>query len=626
MRRFFISALFWLLPACICNAQEIAGALAELLEQAAESESGSAAEELQQWYESLLLHPVNINAATRSRLEELQILSLFQIESLQEYIAEYGAILSFSELAKVDGFNAETVAALRPLITLEDSGPSVMEAYSQVRARMKWKSSQEGLYRYARYLGGAGRFSYGLTLETDALEGLWPDFISAHAQYDAGRFKLLLGDFSARYGQGLAMDKSFSMSALGSPAAVIKRRNDFKGYTSTGENDAFRGVALYYDFGAAGRVQAFLSAAPLDATVTDSTYSSLPATGYHRTDHQKSQKDALREFVACVNYTVETSRLQLALTAAGYGYDKHNARRVQEYNRFQMYDGMYGNVALSALYSAGHLRYYGEAAMDMGGTPAVLAGAVWSPGYNFEGSLQVRVYPKSYIAAHAGAYSSLSTVSNQAGVLVNLLARPLTGMTITAMGDAAWHPHVRYLIDRPSFVASLKARCEYAAGLWSVYIQDNYTFKDYEDSHRHALKLYASVQPSQTLSVSARADCVLLLTGAVAGGEKGYRLERGSGVSLRTDWRMSPKAALWGSVTLFDSGSSATRIYAYEKDLPQSFSVVAYGGRGLSASLLFSFNILNDLKLSVKAAATAFGQEDKDSVYELRGQLDWSFK
>ena len=620
---FILSFLLLVQPLC---AQDVLRGIEDMLEQAQESESGASVEELLQWYESLLLNPLNINSASRSNLEQLQILSLFQIESLLDYRSEYGDILSFAELAAVDGFNRELVEALRPFISLEEAGDAGRAAaFSLFRARLKWKNSQEGLYRYARYLGGAGRFSYGATLETDALEGPAPDFISAHLQYDAGRFKLLLGDFTASYGQGLAMDKSFSMSALGSPAAILKRRNDFRGYTSTGENDAFRGLAASVDFGLRGRLQAFFSAASLDATVTDSTYSSLPATGYHRTDFQKGQKNALREFVGCANYTYETARLQLSLTLAGYGYDRHNARRVQEYNRWQMYDGLYGNLALSVLYSAGHSRFYGEAALDFKGTPAALAGMVWSPGYNFEGAVQLRWYPKEYIASHGGAYSSLSTVSNQYGILMNILARPFDGCTVTAMADAAYHPHVRYRIGSPSFVASVKARCEYAADTWSAYLQDNYAFKDYEDSHKHALKLFASLKASERLSLSGRGDCVLLLTGAESGGVYGYRLERGLGASLRADWRAADRLALWGNVTYFDSQSYSTRIYAYEKDLPQSFSVVAYSGRGVSAGLLATVDVFPGFRITLKTAYTAFAEEGRDAILELRGQLDWSF-
>ncbi|MBO7585077.1 MAG: helix-hairpin-helix domain-containing protein, partial [Bacteroidales bacterium] len=166
MRRLAVISLLLLLTAA-ARAQDVPQSIEDVLEQIQDSESGSASEELLQWYESLLLNPLNINAASRSQLEELRLLSLFQIESLLEYREEYGAILSLSELAAVDGFNRDLVETLQPFISLEETVGGGSGAYSQFRTRLKWKSSQEGLYRYARYLGGAGRFSYGATFESD---------------------------------------------------------------------------------------------------------------------------------------------------------------------------------------------------------------------------------------------------------------------------------------------------------------------------------------------------------------------------------------------------------------------------------------------------------------------------
>ena len=62
-----------------------------------------------------------------------------------------------------------------------------------------------------------------------------------------------------------------------------------------------------------------------------------------------------------------------------------------------------------------------------------------------------------------------------------------------------------------------------------------------------------------------------------------------------------------------------------EKDLPQSFSVVAYGGRGLTASLLVSADLFRGLRMTVKAAFTDFAEDGRANVLEVRGQLDWSF-
>ena len=53
--------------------------------------------------------------------------------------------------------------------------------------------------------------------------------------------------------------------------------------------------------------------------------------------------------------------------------------------------------------------------------------------------------------------------------------------------------------------------------------------------------------------------------------------------------------------------------------------MVSYGGRGVSASLLAAFSIFPGFKLTLKAAFTDFAEAGKDSVLELRGQVDWEF-
>ena len=618
--RKFLFLLVSILFVFNAGAQNLPPLFEECLEDMYVEGSESSMEQMMQWYESLLLEPLNINSATRSQLESLSVLSLFQIESLLEYIQEYGGIISYSEFEYVDGFNPDIVAFLRPFISLSSVQASE-QAVSQIRTKVKWKSSQEGFLRYARYLGSVSDFSYGLTLESDAAEPWIPDFISSHLSYQKKNFKALLGDFSATYGQGLAIGSSFSLSALGAPAAVLKRKDDFKPFTSAGENDAFRGLALSYSFGSHSQLQSFFSASSLDATATDSTYSSLPSTGYHRTAFQKQQKDALREYVACVNYLYESESFLLSSTLALYSFNKANKRRVLEYNKYQMYDGWYGNYSLAALYSNSHSRYYSELAIDKKGSIAALCGLVWSPSYNFEGALQLRYYPKDYIATHAGAYSSISNVSNQYGLLLNMLFRPFEKFTVTTMTDAAYHPHPRFRIDGPSTIIKIKARVEYAEDYMSFLLQDNYSYKSYEGSHKHSFRLCGKGLISESFEVGARADCVMVFN-PVADMDA-YSLELGWATSAYLQYYRQSGLKLAGGLAKYKSSSSSNKIYMYEKDLPQNFAMASYVGNGISSYILFSFRLFGDFLLSTKISANI--QKMQSACLEARAQIDWQF-
>ena len=154
----------------------------------------------------------------------------------------------------------------------------------------------------------------------------------------------------------------------------------------------------------------------------------------------------MHEWVAGGNASWDRGRWHVGVTAVGYGYDKANGRRVQDYNRFQQYDGAWGNLGVDVYGSLGSFRLFGEAALDAHGAPAVLAGGLWSPSYGFETNLLLRCYSPAYIATHAGAYSTLSSVSNQIGATYALQAI-LGRWTLRLNADAAWYPWKRYRVS-----------------------------------------------------------------------------------------------------------------------------------------------------------------------------------
>ena len=74
-------------------------------------------------YTVLAAHPLPVNRTPRSRFLASGILSPYQVASLLDYRERNGDILSFAELARVDGFDEETACALRPFFSLEPSLP-----------------------------------------------------------------------------------------------------------------------------------------------------------------------------------------------------------------------------------------------------------------------------------------------------------------------------------------------------------------------------------------------------------------------------------------------------------------------------------------------------------------------
>ena len=72
-------------------------------------------EELLSEYELCREQPININSEEMTRLGEMGLLSVFQIEALRRYRKWYGDLLYIEELLMAEGFDEHTVAVIAPI-------------------------------------------------------------------------------------------------------------------------------------------------------------------------------------------------------------------------------------------------------------------------------------------------------------------------------------------------------------------------------------------------------------------------------------------------------------------------------------------------------------------------------
>ncbi|MBR3743753.1 MAG: hypothetical protein IKN31_01445 [Bacteroidales bacterium] len=586
-------------------AQDIEGEIEQMVE------AGIPEEAVEEYLQQRLERPkLDLNTASREVLERSGLFTPFQIASLLEYRRDYGAILTLQELSMVDGFGNGFAAKIEPFVALYgDDNHREAKISVQVRSRYRYKGGVEGIHQYNRILFEWGGLRAGVLAESDPGERLLTDHIGAYAGYSKGRWSVLLGDYSACFGQGLALWNAFSFTSATQPATLVRRSRGIVPYKSADECSALRGVAVEYGLLRALRITMFASAAGVDARVDEGGYTSLPVTGYHRTIAEKAARDAMREYLFGGNLSWRGEWFSAGVTALAYTYSEHNARKVTYYNQYQMYDGWMGNIAADAVVSRGHWRFFAEAAFSANLKPAAIAGAVLSSSYNFEASASVRYYDKSYIAPHAGAYSTISSVSNQCGAVLSLMVRPLRGLLVTSFSEAVYYPSPRYRVETPSGAVYERLRVEYTSGGWSISAQDSYMWQSSDNSNKHTLKLAVKGEWGRWKG-SVRSGAVLLRRD----GEISKGVALSASVS-REFGRMRHSAA--ASLSLFNTVGYDTRVYLYEKDLPGSFSSQYYYGKGIAAKCIVKIKPCSKLALSCVAALSA--------VPECRFQADYNF-
>ena len=550
------------------QAQELPAAITTLIEQLAEQ--GSDAEELVRYYEGLMLSPLNLNAASRAALEETGLLTLFQAESVMAWRERYGAVRSMTEWALVEGFSPESVAALRPFFSLGEPATerTAKQTYT-AKLRKKWK--QEGFSLTAKGQYASPDLTVGAVIDNDPKER-FPDFVSLSARYKGW----YAGDFTARFGQGLVLWKSFALTVFGTPSTTARRGAGLREYHSAGESNFFRGLGWSRDFGQVSTT-VFVARTPVDARIVDGRYTSIVTDGLHATEAERAKRHAMHEYVVGANISLERGRWHFGVTGVAYRYDKANGRRIQDYNRYQQYDGIWGNLGFDGYGSLGSLRLFGEAAVDAHGAPAALAGCLWSPSYNFETSLTARCYAPAYIATHAGAYSSLSSVSNQIGAAY-ALQWIQDRWTLRMNVDYAYYPWKRYRAEAGT--SSIKARLQAVRSFRSgAELEAQFAW-----SSRLKGRVRVTLPLGRDWTLSARVD-------ANRGGVGAYVDTRWS---PGRRWDLSARFTAWNTVD-WDA-----RLSFYERGVPQSFSVENYTGKGIGAYLTVKYAPTKNLEMWMK--------------------------
>ena len=116
-------------------------------------------------------------------------------------------------------------------------------------------SSLGSMWRFlTKYKLSAGGFSGGFTMEKDPGEKFFsgnpplPDFLSAHIAYNGSGLirEIIVGYFSARFCHGTNTNTGIRRGISLTSPGYMSARNEIKPYTSTEENNFFRGVAAEF--------------------------------------------------------------------------------------------------------------------------------------------------------------------------------------------------------------------------------------------------------------------------------------------------------------------------------------------------------------------------------------------
>lgn len=501
----------------------------------------------------LASRPLEINLASRSRMVSSGLMSQYQVASLMDYRSRDGDVLSVSELAAVDGFGEEYANALKPFISFAskalpgqtESGSKRLTHEALARSAVKGEAFNYGA-KYRMNYGGTFEFSSAARTKYSDKDQFPPSAWSMNMTYYGKRRlgKVIIGDFNARFGQGLTLWSGMSMSGLSTSSSFSRRPSGLSPSWSWSGIGSHRGVAADLT---AGRM-------------VFSTFVSLPGLR----SWCESGKPAEISLMTGANVTRYSRNGQFSIT----GYCLTGPMNMSA-------EPQGGKLSGDFRYSWRGVDYFGELAWDFAGeSPGAVLGVVFPLGGDWKLSSAVHSYSSDFCSDYSGGMRSWTKTSDEHGVAIGL-EKPgafLTADLAVKDGDRSKR-QVRVLFKLPLQLTG--------TSVLSIRITER--FRPYEEILKYRTGARCDLDWSSS-GLSARYGPADKPAWKIRGRIEGLLCRSLAGLTYLEGGRKTDRFSAYLRGTIFIADTWDDRIYSYERDAPGNFTVPAYYGRGWSLS------------------------------------------
>ena len=617
-------------------------------------------------YRHLADHPLDLNACTRSAMLSSGLFSPFQAASLLDRRMRDGDILSYTELGYTDGFTPELARALSHFVVLRSRNPPGKPSVPQLHASLLLRTSCSGSSSVpaaraalqtaaAHSTSGANSTAFGKNpsaatssfasgkndpfsgsaafgIKTAiSLEGRLDAFWSARKSYSDRTFgpgtislaiygksipgRILLGDYSARFGQGLLLWSGFSIAGFSSVQSF--RRNASGLSASSSFTRTLHGIGLDLALG-----RSTISA--VWSTPVHSTNPRLLALNYNHIFRTSSTGATLladpgRLYAASIDFRAGLPRLSLsgefalellpapAAVAASAAVPSLAAPAVAASATASsaLAPAVYAPAAVPSLAAPAVAASASVAPVSAASAsvapvsaasatpqpdspaaifvPAGLLSAVWTPSYGNRLAVLARYYPQNWSQLAASPPSTFSTAKDEFGsAFLFQSARYTLSLDLARrLSEANWQYRLLASANLP-FRLGLPGRTQRkvisSTGIdGTISVRSLSRFRPSQSlPFRQDLRCDLKLELNR-LKLNTRCNLLWCRNFAMLGYiEPGF-----------SDQFFS----LWFRLTGYSVPSWDDRISTWERDIPGSFTVPARYGKGLALSCTSSLTI-----------------------------------
>jgi len=661
-------AVIWLLAACLTvDAQE------EVLEDQVEKWTEAAEgmdypEDFPEEIMEIMARPVDLNSSRLDDLLAIPFLTSLQQTNLISYRMEYGKILSVYELTAISGFDSLIVSRILPFIKtgrgqeLPSFTPRnlIRHAHHELIIRVsrmfpaaeayRTQVLPDGMPDAPVYPGNPFRYWFryqyryldkimiGVAGEKDPGE----QFFAGNQQHGMDHYaatlsisnigvlkNLTIGNFRVNFGQGLTTG---SGNYYGSTPGFCMNTIRPTGIKPTLSNNEINGLKGMGGTISAGRVEGsvWFSYCARDATVIQDyadgpkQISALSGNGYHRTETEIQKRNTLRESYAGANLTATVINgfnggLKIGATAT-WLYFSIPFVAGDEPSKMYAFSGnttVFTGFDFNGRYKT--MFFSGEICRSINGALGFIASLSLTPSAGNGITIICRHYAPAFWNPYGHAFSQSSANTNESGVFISAGAIIKPRLSMSLFADLFRFPWLRFRTDSPTigqeyglcarWIASGDLETEARLSIRNGEI--NETMPTGEHLHRVVAKTSETIRlsviwmPWPEIRFKTRLD---IRRACLVPVSKPY------GYMIYQEVQTKPANWIRGftfRIGLFDVPDYESRIYTYEPDVLNSFSVPAFEGRGMRSCLLLALNPLKFMKLWIKGGLTYYMDRDQ---------------
>jgi len=605
----------------------------------------------------LLASPIDLNKAGEEDLRFLNILSEAQVQNFIQYRAENGDLLSVYELQAITGFDMATIYRLIPFVKVNDPFSTlstslftralrqednyfIMRYEQNLEHKKGFKAETDSQHRfkgaddnvYLRFRSSRpGDFSFGFTAEKDAGEQFqWSpsshqygfDYLSFHAQLqNKGRLKnLIVGDYQAQFGQGLALGGIFGMGKGAETISTTRRSNiGLLPYTSVNEAGSLHGVGVTLGLSKNLFVTGFYSSTLHDATIAGDTLdaetaSSLQISGLHRNEVELEKRKRVRQtnYGGILNYKYKSLDAGVIFTSMDLSVPIDRTPTL--YNQFAFNGKQNQNTGAFLNYTVHNATFFGEFSQSIHAGKGAALGVIASLTDHLDMSVVYRKYDRNFYSFYSNGFSENTNPQNEAGIYWGWKYAWSRKLNFSGYFDLFYFPWLRYRSYAPSNGSEWLGRLTYQPSKKvMIFIQAREEVKTRNIDR--SPNLYTTAEGTKrNYWINLEYGVTKSLRMKTRAQVSSYDISNTTthGLALLQDVNLDVgKFGVTARYALFDTDYD-NRQYVYEQDVWLAYTFPAYYGVGVRNFVLFEYKVNRNLSLWLRYGHTRY--TDRSSI------------